>query len=60
MLPDGEHPAVHEGESLMDYQGRTVDYWVALARANMGPDAKEKKVTKVASAMAKVVYEEQQ
>uniref|UniRef100_A0A087XM78 Kelch domain containing 4 n=1 Tax=Poecilia formosa TaxID=48698 RepID=A0A087XM78_POEFO len=54
-----EHPAVQEGETLTDYQNRTEPYWVKLARANMGPDAKDKKVAKVAVAMAKVFYEDQ-
>ncbi|PWA33033.1 hypothetical protein CCH79_00013048 [Gambusia affinis] len=54
-----EHPAVQEGETLTDYQNRTEQYWVKLARANMGPDAKDKKVAKVAVAMAKVFYEDQ-
>ncbi|XP_023199668.1 kelch domain-containing protein 4 [Xiphophorus maculatus] len=54
-----EHPAVQEGETLTDYQNRTEPYWVKLARANMGSDAKDKKVAKVAVAMAKVFYEDQ-
>ena len=56
---DEEHPAVEEGESVADYQTRTETYWTKLARANMGPDAKDKKVAKVALAMAKVFYEDQ-
>lgn len=60
VFPDeGEHPAVLEGETVTDYQSRTEQYWIGLARANMGPDAKDKKVTKVALAMAKVFYEDQ-
>ncbi|XP_062856379.1 kelch domain-containing protein 4 [Trichomycterus rosablanca] len=55
---EDKHPAVKSGESLSDYQGRTETYWQGLARANMGPDAKEKKVQKVAVAMAKVFYED--
>nr|XP_015223679.1 PREDICTED: kelch domain-containing protein 4 isoform X2 [Lepisosteus oculatus] len=53
-----EHPPVEEGESCPNYQRRTEQYWVKLARENMGPDAKDKKVVKVAQAMAKVFYEE--
>ncbi|KAI1890086.1 hypothetical protein AGOR_G00169590 [Albula goreensis] len=56
---EDEHPPVKPGEALADFQSRTEKYWVALARANMGPDAKEKKVAKVGLAMAKVFYEEQ-
>ncbi|XP_074533808.1 kelch domain-containing protein 4 [Halichoeres trimaculatus] len=54
-----DHPAVKEGETVTDYQNRTEGYWIGLARANMGPDAKDKKVAKVALAMAKVFYEDQ-
>ncbi|CAJ1057528.1 PREDICTED: kelch domain-containing protein 4 [Xyrichtys novacula] len=54
-----DHPAVEEGESVTDYQNRTVEYWIGLARANMAPDAKDKKVAKVALAMAKVFFEDQ-
>ncbi|XP_034542604.1 kelch domain-containing protein 4 [Notolabrus celidotus] len=56
---DGEdHPAVKEEETVTDYQNRTEGYWIGLARANMGPDVKDKKVAKVALAMAKVFYED--
>ncbi|XP_036399663.1 kelch domain-containing protein 4 [Megalops cyprinoides] len=55
-----EHPPVKPGETLTDFQSRTEQYWVGLARANMGPDAKDKKVQKVGLAMAKVFYEEQE
>ncbi|XP_068169950.1 kelch domain-containing protein 4 isoform X2 [Antennarius striatus] len=55
-----DHPAVQEGETLTGYQSRTEQYWIGLARSNMGPDAKDKKVAKVAVAMAKVFYEDQQ
>lgn len=59
-VPDEEdHPAVKEGETVTDYQNRTEGYWIGLARTNMGPDAKDKKVAKVALAMAKVFYEDQ-
>ncbi|XP_019960447.2 kelch domain-containing protein 4 [Paralichthys olivaceus] len=54
-----EHPAVQEGETVTDYQMRTEQYWTGLARTNMGPDVKDKKVAKVALAMAKVFYEDQ-
>ncbi|KAM8751125.1 kelch domain-containing protein 4 [Acanthopagrus schlegelii] len=54
-----EHPVVQEGETVTDYQARTEQYWIGLARANMGPDAKDKKVAKVALAMAKIFYEDQ-
>ncbi|XP_072242796.1 kelch domain-containing protein 4 [Leuresthes tenuis] len=56
---EAEHPAVQEGETVTDYQTRTEPYWTGLARTNMGPDAKDKKVAKVALAMAKVFYEDQ-
>lgn len=55
-----EHPLVKSGETLADFQARTEVYWLHLARANMGPDAKDKKVLKVGQAMAKVSYEEQE
>lgn len=60
LFPDEEeeHPAVEDGESVTHYQTRTETYWTKLARANMGPDAKDKKVAKVALAMAKVFYED--
>lgn len=53
------HPAVQEGETVTDYQSRTESYWVGQARTNMGPEAKDKKVAKVALAMSKVFYEDQ-
>ncbi|XP_028970641.1 kelch domain-containing protein 4 isoform X3 [Esox lucius] len=56
---DEEHPSVQPGEELEDFQSRTEQYWVALARANMGPEAKDKKVHKVGIAMAKVFFEDQ-
>ncbi|XP_012673810.2 kelch domain-containing protein 4 [Clupea harengus] len=55
---EGDHPCVQAGESLEEYQCRTESYWVKQARANMGPEAKDKKVQKVGVAMAKVFYEE--
>lgn len=54
---DEEHPPTEPGETLADYQTRTEKYWLGLARANMGPDVKDKKVQKVGLAMAKVFYE---
>lgn len=65
LLPDlsfsdeDEHPCVQRGEAVAEYQSRTQQYWMGLARSNMGPDAKDKKVAKVALAMAKVFYEGQ-
>ncbi|XP_053304283.1 kelch domain-containing protein 4 [Spea bombifrons] len=52
-----EHPPVQPHEKYSDYLPRTEEYWIKLARANMGPEAKEKKVVKVAHAMAKTFYE---
>ena len=54
-----DHPPVQKEEALEAYQARTEQYWVGLARANMGPEAKDKKVGKVGLAMAKVFYEDQ-
>ncbi|XP_042294503.1 kelch domain-containing protein 4 [Sceloporus undulatus] len=52
-----EHPAIQHSEKYADYLSRTEQYWVKLARQNMGPDAKEKKTVKVGHAMAKAFYE---
>ncbi|KAA0724566.1 Kelch domain-containing protein 4 [Triplophysa tibetana] len=52
-----QQPPAEPGETLADYQTRTEKYWLGLARANMGPDAKDKKVQKVGLAMATVFYE---
>ncbi|KAG8562524.1 hypothetical protein GDO81_015710 [Engystomops pustulosus] len=52
-----EHPTVEPNEKYSDYLPRTEQHWIQLARANMGPEAKEKKVLKVAHAMAKTFYE---
>uniref|UniRef100_A0A671SPX6 Kelch domain-containing protein 4-like n=1 Tax=Sinocyclocheilus anshuiensis TaxID=1608454 RepID=A0A671SPX6_9TELE len=57
---DADHPPVKAGEALADYQTRTEKYWLGLARANLGPDAKEKKVQKVGHAMDKVFFEDQE
>ncbi|XP_034282484.1 kelch domain-containing protein 4 isoform X1 [Pantherophis guttatus] len=54
---DKEHPAVQQDERFADYLSRTEQYWVNLARQNLGPDAKEKKTVKVGQAMAKAFYE---
>ncbi|XP_037733833.1 kelch domain-containing protein 4 isoform X3 [Chelonia mydas] len=51
------HPSVQLDEKYTDYLPRTEQYWIKLARHNMGPDAKEKKVAKLAHAMAKTFYE---
>ncbi|XP_075571296.1 kelch domain-containing protein 4 isoform X2 [Pelecanus crispus] len=53
-----QHPSVQPDEKHADYLSRTEQYWIKLARSNMGPDAKEKKVVKVAHAMAKTFYED--
>ncbi|XP_030058572.1 kelch domain-containing protein 4 [Microcaecilia unicolor] len=52
-----QHPPVQPEEKYTDYLQRTEAYWLRLARDNMGPDAKEKKVLKVAHAMAKAFTE---
>ncbi|PIO38435.1 hypothetical protein AB205_0109870 [Aquarana catesbeiana] len=54
---DDEHPAVEPKEKYSDYLPRTEQYWIQLARTNLGSEAKEKKVLKVAHAMAKTFYE---
>ncbi|KAM9301476.1 kelch domain-containing protein 4 [Gastrophryne carolinensis] len=54
---EDDHPKVEAQEKLPDYVARTEHYWTQLARANMGADAKEKKVLKVAHAMAKTFYD---
>ncbi|XP_059916176.1 kelch domain-containing protein 4 [Gadus macrocephalus] len=56
---NADHPPVQKEEALEAYQARTEQYWVGLARANMGAEAKDKKVGKVGLAMAKVFYEDQ-
>ncbi|XP_046781544.1 kelch domain-containing protein 4 isoform X4 [Gallus gallus] len=53
-----QHPSVQPDEKHADYLSRTEQYWIKVARSNMGPDAKEKKVVKVAHAMAKTFYED--
>ncbi|CAI9580813.1 unnamed protein product [Staurois parvus] len=54
---DDEHPAVEPKEKYSDYLARTEQYWIQLARTNLGSEGKEKKVLKVAHAMAKTFYE---
>lgn len=46
------------GEAQAQYLARTEQYWLGLARSHMGPEAKDKKVLKVAQAMAKTFYED--
>lgn len=48
---------MQQDEKMADYLSRTEQYWVNLARQNLGPDAKEKKAVKVGQAMAKAFYE---
>ncbi|KAM8947816.1 kelch domain-containing protein 4 [Pelodytes ibericus] len=54
---DDDHPPVQPHEKYLDYLPRTEAYWINLAKTNMGSDAKEKKVIKVAHTMAKTFYE---
>lgn len=49
---------VMPGEQFADYLPRTEQHWVRLAQEGAGPDAKEKKVLKVAQAMAKAFFED--
>ncbi|OXB78415.1 UNVERIFIED_CONTAM: hypothetical protein H355_009186 [Colinus virginianus] len=53
-----QHPSVQPDEKHADYLSRTEQHWIKVARSNMGPDAKERKVVKVAHAMAKAFYED--
>lgn len=46
------------GEAQAQYVARTEQHWLRLARSHMGPEAKDKKVLKVAHAMAKTFYED--
>ncbi|KAK7806727.1 hypothetical protein U0070_005388 [Myodes glareolus] len=55
---DPQHPEVAPGEQDEEYLSRTEQYWLKLARSHMGPDAKEKKVLKVAHAMAKAFIDD--
>lgn len=49
---------VMPGEQFEDYLPRTELYWVRLARDDVGPEAKEKRVLKVAHAMAKAFFDD--
>ncbi|NXU18875.1 KLDC4 protein, partial [Pardalotus punctatus] len=53
-----QHPAVQPEEQQPQYVARTEQHWLALARSHMGPEAKDKKVLKVAHAMAKAFHED--
>uniref|UniRef100_A0A8C8TIA3 Kelch domain containing 4 n=1 Tax=Peromyscus maniculatus bairdii TaxID=230844 RepID=A0A8C8TIA3_PERMB len=55
---DPQHPEVAPGEQYEEYLSRTEQYWLKLARNHMGPEAKEKKVLKVAHAMAKTLVDD--
>lgn len=46
------------GEQYEEYLSRTEQYWLKLARNHTGPDAKGKKVFKVAQAMAKTFFDD--
>ncbi|XP_073411020.1 kelch domain-containing protein 4 [Dendrobates tinctorius] len=54
---DEQHPPVEPQEKYTDYLPRTESHWIRIARNNLGPDTKEKKVLKVAHAMAKTFYD---
>ncbi|XP_059848997.1 kelch domain-containing protein 4 isoform X2 [Hypanus sabinus] len=54
---EDDHPAVQPQESYSEYLSRTETYWIKLAKDNMGQNAKEKKILKVAQAMAKTFYD---
>lgn len=49
---------VTPGEQFADYLPRTEQYWVRLAQDDAGPDAEEKRVLKVAQAMAKAFFDD--
>ncbi|NXN85287.1 KLDC4 protein, partial [Bombycilla garrulus] len=53
-----QHPAVQPGEAQPQFLARTEQHWLRLARSHMGPEAKDRKVLKVAQAMAKTFYED--
>ncbi|XP_007887551.2 kelch domain-containing protein 4 [Callorhinchus milii] len=55
---ESDHPPVQAAEAYPEYLSRTEPYWVKLARDNMGQDVKEKKILKVAQAMAKAFYDD--
>ncbi|CAJ0937755.1 unnamed protein product [Ranitomeya imitator] len=54
---DEQHPPVEPQEKYTDYLPRTEPHWIRIARSNLGSDTKEKKVLKVAHAMAKTFYD---
>ena len=54
---DPQHPEVARGEQYEEYRSRTEHHWLKLARSHVGPEAKEKKVLKVAQAMAKSCFD---
>ncbi|XP_023616822.1 kelch domain-containing protein 4 isoform X10 [Myotis lucifugus] len=53
-----QHPLATPGEQFADYLPRTEQYWVRLARDDAGSEAKEKRVLKVAHAMAKAFFDD--
>lgn len=55
---DPQHPEVARGEQFEEYLSRTEQHWLKLARSHVGPEAKEKKVLKVAQAMAKSCFDD--
>jgi hypothetical protein len=55
---DPQHPEVARGEQYEEYLSRTEHHWLKLARSHVGPEAKEKKVLKVAQAMAKSCFDD--
>ncbi|XP_051024624.1 kelch domain-containing protein 4 [Acomys russatus] len=55
---DPQHPEVAPGEQYAEYLSRTEEHWLKLARNHVGPDAKEKKVFKVAQAMARTFFDD--
>lgn len=57
-MKEPQHPLVTPGEQFADYLPRTEQYWVRLARDHAGSEAKEKRVLKVAHAMAKAFFDD--
>lgn len=55
---DLQHPEVACGEQYEEYLSRTEQHWLQLARNHVGSEAKEKKVLKVAQAMAKTCFDD--
>lgn len=58
LTKEPQHPLVMPGEQFTDYLPRTEQYWVRLARDDAGPDAKEKRVLKIAHVMAKTFFDD--